>query len=55
VLLADVVAGFWTWILVPGYDNGPAVGPGDRGFHGSPGLSFLARRTGFLLVRRGAG
>jgi hypothetical protein len=30
------VAGFWTWILVQGYDGGPAVGPGGRGFHRPP-------------------
>jgi hypothetical protein len=28
----------WTWILVPGYDGGPAVGPGGRGFHEPQGV-----------------
>src|ERR1700722_7831777 len=43
--LADVVAGFWTWILGPGYDGGPAVGPGVRGFHGPQEFpSFLTDR-----------
>ena len=27
------LAGFRAWILGPGYDGGPAVGPGGRGFH----------------------
>src|SRR3974377_165301 len=37
-------------ILVPAYDNGPAVGPDGRGFHGSR-VCFLARRDGLALVR----
>jgi hypothetical protein len=32
--LSAVRAAFWTRILVPGYDDGPAGGPGGRGFHG---------------------
>jgi hypothetical protein len=40
------LAGFWPWILGPGYDPG-------LGFHW-PGWSFPARRDGFVLVRRDA-
>jgi len=52
---ADVrLAGFWSGILCPGYDGGPAVGPGGRGFHW-PRVPFTARWDVFLLVRRDAG
>ena len=52
-------AGVWAgWFLDldlgPGYDGGPAVGPGGRGSAG-PWVSFLARRDGSVLVRWGAG
>jgi hypothetical protein len=48
------LAGCWSWILGPGYDVSPAVGPGGRGLHW-PRVSFLRDGTGFWLVRRGAG
>jgi hypothetical protein len=41
-----VVAGFWVWILVPGYDGGLAVGPGGRGFHWSQEFPSLLIGTG---------
>ena len=39
-------APFVTVILASGYDSGPAVGPGGRGFHRPRGFSFLDRRDG---------
>lgn len=48
------LVGFLSRILGLGYDGGPVVGPGGRGFHG-PRWSFPARWSGFLLVRSGAG
>src|ERR1700722_12334304 len=40
------LAGFWSRILGPGCDGGPAVGPGGRGSTGPGGPFFLAG-TGF--------
>src|ERR1035441_5171472 len=40
------LAPFIAAILASGYDNGPAAGPGSRGFHRPRGLSFLGRRDG---------
>src|SRR6202522_1320832 len=39
------LAGCWSWILGPGYDVSPAVGPGGRGLHW-PRVSFLRVGTG---------
>ena len=41
------LAPFATTILAPGYDNGPAAGPGGRGFHKPRGFSFLDRKDDF--------
>src|SRR5260370_36707781 len=42
---------FWGRVLVPGYDSGPAGGPGGRGFHGPLGSpSWIAG-----MVRAGQG
>ena len=40
------LAPFVVAILASGYDNGPAAGPGSRGFHRPRGFSFLDRRDG---------
>src|ERR1700722_5011642 len=40
------LAGFWSRILGPGCDGGPAVGPGGRGSTG-PGVPFFLAGTGF--------
>src|SRR5271165_3640648 len=40
------LAPFVAAILASGYDNGPAAGPGSRGFHRPRGFSFLDRRDG---------
>jgi len=40
------LAGFWSGILCPGYDGGPAVGPGGRGSTG-PGFPSLFAGTCF--------
>src|SRR5580704_16186389 len=36
----------WTWILLPGCDGDPAVGPGGRGFHGPQEFPSLLAGTG---------
>lgn len=40
----------WALFARFGVDDGPADGPGGRGFHG-PGCSFLGRWDGLTLVR----
>ena len=40
------LAPFMGVILAAGYDNGPAAGPGGRGFHRPRGFSFLDRWDG---------
>ena len=48
--LGDGESAFWGPDFSAGYDNGPAGGPGGRGFHGPPGVSFLGRRDGSYIV-----
>jgi hypothetical protein len=49
--LVGVVAGFWTWPLVPGYDGGRGCRAGWPGVPRIPGISFLIHQEGFVLFR----